>query len=57
MICHNCGECVPPGKITVIKINDTEGNPIITRIICLKCGKKFALALLKAREKEGSEIK
>lgn len=52
MICFNCGECVPPGKISVIKFNDTEGNPLITRILCRECGKKFALALLKVRKKK-----
>ena len=52
MICFNCGECVLPKKISVIKLNDTEGNPLITRIICLECGKKLALELLKVRENE-----
>lgn len=52
MICFNCGECVPPEKISVFKINDTEDKPLITCILCLECGKKLALALLKVREKE-----
>lgn len=52
MICFNCGECVLPEKISVIKLNDTAGTPLITRILCLECGKKLALALLKARENE-----
>lgn len=52
MICFNCGKCIPPEKISVIKLNDTKGIPLITRILCLECGRKLALALLKAREKE-----
>ena len=52
MICQCCGECVQPEKISVFKINDTEDKPLITRILCLECGKKLALALLKEMEKE-----
>ena len=50
MICFNCGKCIPPEKISVLKLIDTEENPLITRILCFECGKKLALALLKARK-------
>lgn len=52
MICYNCGKCVLPKEIATVTFNDKEGNILEKKLLCYVCAKKFALALLKARENE-----
>lgn len=47
MICYNCGECFTTEEIATVSFNDEKGNILEKKILCYKCAKLLALALIR----------